>query len=169
MEEDIFYGFHATDHNIKEFNLDWVQFGEGNFGPGVYFSTKATNIDFYLNENPDGNIYKTAILKSTMINWYDLVDNDKIRQFIEDSYLESEVSYFLEKYLNKNYLYLFTNMPYEESSLRKDKDESNLKRFLNLFTSHTNIDSMFMQNGTFRDEIVVFNPSSIRIVSNLRE
>jgi len=156
--------YHATDFVIEEFNLDWLIFGDNNFGPGIYFSTRSDNIDFYLNGNPNGNIYQVEIPLDSMVKWYDLIDDNILEQFLLSLPIEFHnlnKDYLVKKYKNKNYLYIFDNLPYEIINSEYYSD-TYFKEFLIKMSENTGISSMFMQNGTFRDEVVLFNPKVIK-------
>ena len=169
--------YHATDATITKFNLDYLFYGEHNFGPGIYFSLKDDNIDFYLNENPNGKIYKTAISAQNMVLWHNIHDltNNKISSFITAYFssiplLENHINEIIEKYTGKNYLYVMTNLPYEIHNYNKeakiDISQDHLKQFLINFVKYTGITSMFVENGTFREEVVVFDAESLDIISS---
>jgi len=171
--------YHATAETIDKFNLNYLEFGEHNFGPGIYFSTKSDNIDFYLNEDEiNGKIYKTEIDITGMVLYYDLLNNKKIVEKLVDSLpfdlTKEEKEKLISKYNNKNYLYIFDNLPYEIYKMRPEltsntKNKTFLKDFLINMSKNTGINSMFVQNGTFRDEIVVFNPDVLEIKENILE
>ena len=166
------YIYHATDCTIDTFNLNHLHGGEHNFGPGIYFSTQSNNIDFYLNEDPDGRIYKTKINLDGQVNWYDLITDGEVKSMFESFpfKLEKELKKdFFIKYKNKNYLYIFDNLPYEIWKIDNINHEVILKNFLLKMSEKTGITSMFAQNGTFRDEVVVFNPSCLEIVEIIKK
>ena len=155
--------YHATDTTIHEFNLDHLYGGEHNFGPGIYFSTKSNNIDFYLNEYPNGKIYKVEIEHSHMVQYHEFLTKEMTQLFLDSlprEFYLSKKKYFDEKYKNKNYLYIFDNLPYEVRYY-ENKSEFYLKDFLLKMGDKTGVHSMFMQNGTFRNEVVVFYPKTI--------
>jgi len=169
--------YHATPVEIDIFNLEHLDGSELNFGPGIYFSDKADNIDFYLEENPNGNIYKTAldISNNNIVNWYDIIDYERIFVGIEKYFniilninKLNTIQKFSSQYRGKNYLYLMSNLETDLWKItKKPISIGHSKQFLNIFTEFTNIDVMFMENGTFRNEYVVFNPKILNIIEKV--
>jgi len=166
------YIYHATDCTIDTFDLNHLQGGEHNFGPGIYFSTNADNIDFYLNDDPAGSIHKTKINLEGQVKWYDLITNNQVKLMLKSFPFELKKELkkeLFEKYKNKNYLYVFDNLPFEIWRIDNTNHEVILKNFLLKMSEKTGITSMFAQNGTFRDEVVVFNPSCLEIVEIIKK
>lgn len=164
-------GFHATGSTIEEFNLNYLNDGEHNFGVGIYFSTKKDNLDFYLSEEINPRIYETEIQDEKLVLWHRLIDNSIIEKLVNLSPLREELlakkdmQYFIDKYSNKNYFYFFKNFTYECWNLgiqQEPVDELYLKKVLEQYVQ-TGIDGMIMENGTFRTELVIFNPKILRI------
>jgi hypothetical protein len=164
--------YHATDHDITKFNLDWLNYGEHNFGLGIYFSDRNDNIDFFMNENPNGNIYKVDTPDDTMVQWHSLCDKEKLYNFIH-SYLSTfdiladKTEEIYNKYQNKNYLYIMCNLPWEIYKFMEEykrMDDDYLKNYLINFVKYTGITSMFAQNGTFRNEVLILDVETIEIL-----
>jgi len=161
--------FHATGADIKEFNLEWLNGGEHTFGVGIYFSTSKDKLSFYLEEEEKPKIYETEIQSENIVLWHHIIDVSIIKKLIDNSQYKQELlsqygyEYYLKKYKNKNYLYFIKNFIHEIWELKDIEIKGTYyKEFLNQL-AEINIDGMFMENGTFRNEIIVFNPSAITI------
>jgi len=75
--------YHATEHDIEKFNLDWLWGSEAAYGLGVYFSLRNDNIDYYLGSDGYGRIYETELSSTKELNLNSKINSKEIEPLLD--------------------------------------------------------------------------------------